>query len=387
MPKFEKDCHAYVLNLKRKARVNVKNTTTEVNNVQLNKVPVQTQNVPQPNISYYEPITLVPNYQAKNVNVQNNPTEHINHYEQMNPHIYGDTSSNMNGNFGMVLPQLQNQSNLGNMNFINNFLNMNPMNQINHTNDVHAYNALNNYNNVNTCNNLNNGNNMHKLGSMHSVSTFNSNSTLDTTSIHMSDLGNLSNRSNISSLSNVTNPGSTNHIIPFSRQPSNAMYNYMTHPQSMQDQMYLNCLNNWQYYFSMMSYSAAQYNQFEPDAAIASFLNNNNHKIPELNPTNMFIPPIEIKEDEPKPIKTTKAKAQSKRSKQTNGLHNKAKPETLEILDDFPVLDTFNDISFDFFDFSKPEESLNCKRKGNAEIQSFEEIVKKSKLNNPLGVE
>jgi len=409
MPKFEKDCHAYVLNLKRKARVNNPKATTtiEANNVSLNKIPVQNQNITQPNITYLEPITLVPNYPTKNVNAQHNPYEQINHYEQvhpyeqmnhydqLNPQAYGDSNTNLNGNFGMILPQLQNQNNLGNMNFINNFLNMNNMSQMNHLsqpNDVHTFNTLNNYNNLNntTTNNLGNGN-MHKLGSMHSANTFNSNSNLDTaitnmTNMSMSDLGNLSNMSNISSLSNVTNSSSANHSIPFTRQPSNnnvAMYNFMNQPHPMQDKMYLNYLNNWQYYLSMMNNAQQYYKMEQENAALASLLNNT--QIPELNPTNLWIPPME-QEEKPKG-KTAKPKAQSKRAsnKQTNGLHNKAKQDKQDIFEK-KMLETLNEINFDMFDFFKPDDSLNCKRKGNTGIQNFDELVKKSKIN-PLGVE
>ena len=393
MPRFEKDCHAYVLNLKRKARVNVKNNANNESStkIQLTKIPAPTQNISQNNnVSFYEPITIVPSYPQKNM-----PAQAANQYGQVEPQGY--VENNMNGNFGGMVPQ--NKGNMSGMTQFNSLMNLN--NQMNHmppaSNDMNAYN--NSFNNINNL-----SNSIPKLTTMHSNNTYTSNSTLDTTITNLtnmsnmssmndiSNLSNLSNVSNVSSMSNITQ--SSNNNNPFSRQSSNnaSAYNFISQQ---------NALNYyWQYYLPMMN--SFQFHKMEQD-----FNNNvqqgfnpyvNNTGVPEmLQANNIFATNAPAKpEEQPKATRTTKAKTTNKRAsakQQGNNTKNTANSSSTknlnESLDEKKVLETLNELDYDFLECYKvSEENLNCKRVGGPGIQDLDELVKKRQVPNPfVGVE
>jgi len=193
----------------------------------------------------------------------------------------------------------------------------------------------------------------------------------------MNDLGNLSNMSNLSSFSNAPNTNNTGNNSIFSRQSSNpTQHNTILQPNPIQATNYLNYFS-WQYYLSMLNFSAQQqqtFNKIEPDLAALSWFN----KIPELQPQNLFTS-LNEQEEPSKKTKNTKSKAQNKHT-------NKQAVHQQDTFDEKKVLETLNEIDFDFLEYYQTtEDTLNCKRKGVA--QSHEELIKKLKVGDPLGVE
>lgn len=395
MPRFEKECHAYVLNLKRKARVNVKNNANNesTTKIQLTKIPAPVQNISQNNnVSFYEPITIVPSYPQKNI-VQNQ-------YGQVEPQGY--VENNMNGNFGGMVPQ--NKGNMSGMTQFNNLMNLNQMNHI-----PPATTDLNHFNNVSGFNNINNlSNSIPKLQSMHSNNTYTSNSTLDTTITNitnmsnmssMNDISNLSNLSNVSNVSSMSNITQSSNNNPFGRQSSNnANVNANAYNFINQQNAALNYY--WQYYLPMMN--PFQFHKMEQD------FNNNPHQgfNPYMNPTAMpemlhantifASNPTNKPEEQPKATKATKAKTTNKRAsskQQGNNTKNTAANSSIkplnESLDEKKVLETLNELDYDFLECYKvSEENLNCKRVGGPGIQDLDELVKKRQVPNPfVGVE
>ena len=390
MPKFEKDCHAYVLNLKRKVRVNVKNSINNASNFALDKVPLPNQNVNQPNINFYDPLNMVSGYQAKNI------YGHQNNLNQLNPQIYPENNqSNINTNYNTLLPT--NTTNMGNMKHINNLLNI----------------SQNSLNNMNGMNNLHMGglstmNNVSKMGSMHSANTFTSTSNLDTTITNMTNLSSLNDLSNISNVSNINNL-STMNSLNMSNSSNSSLFNkqqqqppqnstnsgYNMNPNfvnnsnmnMMHDKMLSNYLN-YQYYFSIMNLSVLQYNKMEQDlalnAAVASLFNN--AQVPELNPNNYYANTLNEQDDDikEKEVKNQRLKAQKRRSKQGS---NKNAHSGEEGLDDKKILETLDELGFEFLKFYKEgDTNLNCKRSGSPGLQELD-LVKKRQMTNPLDVE
>ena len=392
MPKFEKDCHAYVLNLKRKARVNVKNNVNNESGtkIQLTKIPAaaaaaasqnNNNNIAQNNVPFYDSI-IVPSYPQKNVS----------QYNQVEQQPYAE--NNMNGNYGGMMPQ--NKNNMTGMTQFNSLMNLNGMNHMAQANDLNPFNNVSGFNNINNL-----SNSIPKLTSMHSNNTYTSNSTLDTTITNLtnmsnmssmndiSNLSNLSNVSNVSTMSNITQ--SSNNNNPFSRQSSNPAnaYNFINQQ---------NALNYyWQYYFPMMN--PFQFQKMEQDfntnPAFNPYMGNTG--MPELlHANNIFATTVQNTKPQaqPKAAKATKAKTTSKKSaKQANANVNKTttnnnKPHN-ESLDDKKVLETLNELDYDFLEHYKvSEESLNCKRVGGPGIQDLDELVKKRQVPNPfMGVE
>jgi len=136
--------------------------------------------------------------------------------------------------------------------------------------------------------------------------------------------------------------------------------------------------------------------------------NNNPHQgfNPYMNPTAMpemlhantifASNPTNKPEEQPKATKATKAKTTNKRAsskQQGNNTKNTAANSSIkplnESLDEKKVLETLNELDYDFLECYKvSEENLNCKRVGGPGIQDLDELVKKRQVPNPfVGVE
>jgi len=384
MPRFEKECHADVLNLKRKARVNVKNNVNNESGtkIQLTKIPAPNQNLSQSNVTFYDPI-IVPSYPQKNVNQYPVPVAAA--AQVVEPQNY--VENNMNGNYGMMS---QNKTNMAQFNSL---MNLNAINHMPQANDMNHFNNVSGYNNMNNLSNT-----IPKLTSMHSNNTYTSNSTLDTTITNltnmsnmssMNDISNLSNLSNVSNVSTMSNITQSSNNNPFSRQSSN---NNNAYNQFLNQQNALNYY--WQYYLPMMN--PFQFQKFEPDFNTNPAFNPymGNTTMPELihpnNLNNIFATtaPNNKPEEVPKAAKASKAKAASKKpAKQANA--NKNAKLVNESLDEKKVLQTLDELDFDFLEnYKASEENLNCKRVGGPGIQDLDELVKKRQVPNPfVGVE
>jgi serine/threonine protein kinase len=405
MPKLERECHAFVLNLKRKAaRVNAKNPPIieSNNNITLNQINLSNQKLSQPSVSFYEPMNLIPPYQA------NNQFGQKNRLDQLNSQLFNESSTNVTGNFSTLLgPNTANISN--NIKHMNNLFNLNQMNNINHMNEISSINNMSNINNVsNNLGNLGNLGTIPKLTSMHSANTYTSASNLDTNITNMtnhssmnelSNMGGIGNMGNMSNFSNLSNMSTINPTAPtngplFPKQNNNGFtmgYNFPNTNTNnnlslMPDKILSNYLN-YQYYNSLMNLSVLPLQQIEQDLAINAALSSLiTSKVPEFDAFGFFasLNGTNPQEERPKD-KSHNPKTRKKRSKKNNTVNE---APIIENMGEKKVMESFNEINFDLLEFYKDQEkSLNCKRSGSPGLHGLDQLVKKRQVNDPLGVE
>lgn len=369
MPKFDKECHAYVLNIKRKARANI-NLDDEVN-VTNNKAKAAApnQNATKSNASYNEPIVL-----------SKKASEQPSSLRQANPQPYSGTAVNNStttGTYGALLSQTAEQP--------SSQIKMSQISNMTQLSDMNNYNSLLGFNNYGSIGMLGNIDNLRQNSSMYSTyaNTYSGASNIDTNWSSFNEIGNMSNLSNQSNVSNMGTLNHTNNSGNMYSKQDNSLLNFQNNFNFMQDKLSLDYLN-YQYCL-LRNFSVLHFNKLEQEVLnpnLASFLEN---KVADITPCWPVIPQSR-QSTQPLPEDNNadqKTRGRPKKVKQPNVIRIPA--EAINVINDDKPIGALNGLDFDFLNYPQ-EPGLNCKRTGVL-LQDFDQLVKKRQLNNPLDVE